>query len=140
VSEAEGQASNDPVDQSSGDESTASQRGERVGHAVGEMRAARTWTTWLAAIVAVVFGVVLIAFIAQNTRDVRIELFAISGRLPVAVALLAAALLGAVFVLAIAVVRAALRGLHRRRRRTRAGSDVTAGSDLGGERPRHAEQ
>ena len=64
---------------------------------------------------AVVLGIALVDFIVQNTRDVRIEFFAASGHVPVAVALLAAALAGAFLVLAVGIARTAQLRLANRR-------------------------
>jgi lipopolysaccharide assembly protein A len=82
-------------------------------------RHTRTSAAWVAITIAVLFGVALIDFIAQNTRDVRLEFFSASGRIPIAVALLAAALSGAVVVLAIGVGRVAQLRLTMRRQRLR---------------------
>jgi uncharacterized integral membrane protein len=82
-------------------------------------RHTRTSAAWVAITVAVLFGVALIDFIAQNTRDVRIEFFTASGRIPIAVALLFAALSGAVVVLAIGIGRVAQLRLNMRRQRRR---------------------
>src|SRR5580704_9275024 len=60
---------------------------------------------WVAVAVAVVLGVALIDFIVQNTRSVRVEFFGANGQMPVAVALLGAALAGAFLVLAVGVAR-----------------------------------
>jgi uncharacterized integral membrane protein len=60
---------------------------------------------WVAVAVAVVLGIALVDFIVQNTRSVRIEFFGASGQMPVAVALLGAALAGAVIVLTVGVAR-----------------------------------
>jgi uncharacterized integral membrane protein len=80
-------------------------------------RHTRTSAAWVAITVAVIFGVALIDFIAQNTRDVRLEFFAARGQIPLAVALLAAALSGAIVVLAIGVGRVAQLRLTMRRQR-----------------------
>ena len=88
-------------------------------------RHTRTSAAWVAITVAVLFGVALIDFIAQNTRDVRLEFFSASGKIPIAVALLAAALSGAVVVLAIGVGRVAQLRLTMRRQRLR-GATKTA--------------
>jgi uncharacterized integral membrane protein len=80
-------------------------------------RHTRTSAAWFAVAIAVIFGVALIDFIAQNTRDVRIEFFSASGKIPIAVALLAAALCGAVVVLGIGVARVAQLRLNMRRQR-----------------------
>ncbi|HEY5265782.1 MAG TPA: lipopolysaccharide assembly protein LapA domain-containing protein [Acidimicrobiales bacterium] len=89
-------------------------------------RHTRTSAAWVAVAVAVIFGIALIDFIAQNTRHVRIEFFWASGRIPVAVALLGAALAGAVVVLAVGVGRVAQLRLkiRRQRRGPKAPSDV----------------
>jgi uncharacterized integral membrane protein len=93
-------------------------------------RHTRTSAAWAAITVAVLFGVALIVFIAQNTRDVRLEFFSANGRIPVSVALLAAALAGAVVVLAIGVGRVAqLRFTMRRQRRQRQMSGESASGD-----------
>jgi uncharacterized integral membrane protein len=70
---------------------------------------------WVAVGVAVVLGIALVDFIVQNTRDVRIEFFAASGHVPVAVALLAAALAGAFLVLAVGIARTTQLRLANRR-------------------------
>jgi uncharacterized integral membrane protein len=93
-------------------------------------RHTRTSAAWVAITVAVLFGVALIDFIAQNTRDVRLEFFSASGKIPIAVALLAAALSGAVVVLAIGVGRVAQLRLTMRRQRLRSAAKTTRhGSD-----------
>jgi len=81
----------------------------------------RTSMVWWAVAVAVVLGVALVVFIVQNTRHVRITFFGVHGNIPVAVALLASALAGAVVVLAAGIARVAqLRmRLRRARRETR---------------------
>jgi putative membrane protein len=100
---------------------------QREGHAKHHeegFRHTRTSAAWVAISMGVLFGVALIDFIAQNTRDVRIEFFSTNGHIPIAVALLAAALAGAVVVLAIGVGRVAqLRLTMRRQRRGAITSD-----------------
>jgi uncharacterized integral membrane protein len=72
---------------------------------------------WTAVAVAVILGVALIDFIVQNTRSIRIEFFGADGHMPVAVALLAAALAGAFVVLAVGIARTAQLRLAGRRHR-----------------------
>jgi uncharacterized integral membrane protein len=60
---------------------------------------------WVAVAVAAVLGVALVDFIVQNTRSVRVEFFSASGQMPVAVALLGAALVGAFLVLTVGIAR-----------------------------------
>jgi uncharacterized integral membrane protein len=81
------------------------------------VRHTRTSATWVATAVVVFFLVALIDFIAQNTRHVRVEFFGLHGTIPVAVALLAAAVSGAIVVLAIGVARVAQLRLSMRRSR-----------------------
>ncbi|HEV7958672.1 MAG TPA: hypothetical protein VGP11_04330, partial [Acidimicrobiales bacterium] len=64
-------------------------------HRDEHFRHTRTSAAWVGVVVAVVFGVGLIDFIAQNTRDVHVDFFSASAHIPVAVALLVAALSGA---------------------------------------------
>ena len=80
-------------------------------------RHTRISAAWVAVTVAVIFGIALIVFIAQNTRHVHINFFMVSAQVPVAVALLAAALAGAIVVLAIGVGRVTQLRLNLRRQR-----------------------
>ena len=80
------------------------------------LRSSRTSGTWLAVVSAGVLLVLLIIFIAQNTRDVHVSFLSFDGRTPLAVALLIAAAAG----LLIATITGTLRiwQLRRRVRRT----------------------
>jgi lipopolysaccharide assembly protein A len=69
------------------------------------VRHTRISGTWTAVAVMVVLGVALIAFLVQNTRSVHIKFFGASGHIPIAVALLAAALIGALIVLGVGIAR-----------------------------------
>lgn len=93
-----------------------SRRGGRGGRANTDgARHTRISGAWVTVAVAVVLGAALIDFIVQNTRSVRVEFFAASGQIPVAVALLAAALAGAFLVLAVGIARTTqLRMANRR--------------------------
>lgn len=82
-----------------------------------QVRHTRISATWAAVFVAVLFGIALVDFIAQNTLDVRVHFFSVSGRMPGAVALLAAALAGAIVVLAVGVSRVVQLRLNMRRQR-----------------------
>jgi uncharacterized integral membrane protein len=75
--------------------------------------------------VATVFGVGLIDFIAQNTRDVRVDFFSASARIPVAVALLMAALSGAIVVVAVGIGRVAQLRLSMRREQRRHKAEIS---------------
>jgi uncharacterized integral membrane protein len=64
--------------------------------------------------ICVVLGIALVDFLAQNTRSVSIEFFSASGRVPVVVALLVAALIGAALVLVVGAARMdQMRRFHR---------------------------
>ena len=76
------------------------------------LRGSRTSTTWLVVSVLVVFLLLLVIFIAQNTQNVQVSFFGWSGEPPLAVALLIAATVGMV----IAATAGALRILQLRRR------------------------
>ena len=88
-------------------------------HPEKHFRHTRTSAAWVGVVVAVVFGVGLIDFIAQNTRDVRVDFFSASARIPVAVALLVAALSGAIVVVAVGIGRVAQLRLSIRRQQRR---------------------
>jgi uncharacterized integral membrane protein len=84
----------------------------------------RIGSVWMAVAVAVVLGVALIDFIVQNTRSVRVEFFSATGQIPVAVALLAAAVAGALVVLVAGVARTTQLRFSRRRERQSVSPDV----------------
>lgn len=88
-------------------------RGRRV--TTDGARHTRISGAWVSVAVAVVLGAALVDFIVQNTRSVRIEFFAANGQIPVAVALLGAALAGAFLVLAVGVARTTQLRLANRR-------------------------
>ena len=80
-------------------------RGRRGKEGPDGVHHTRIGRAWGAVIVAAVLGVALVDFIVQNTRSVRVEFFGASGKMPVAVALLGAALVGAFIVLAVGIAR-----------------------------------
>jgi uncharacterized integral membrane protein len=94
-------------------------------------RHTRTSAAWFATAVGVIVGVALIDFIAQNTRDVRIEFFGAHGQMPIAVALLAALVAGAIIVLAIGIGRVAQLRLTMRRQRKLRKEARSSGSSHG---------
>jgi uncharacterized integral membrane protein len=87
---------------------------------------------WVAVAVAVVLGIALIDFIVQNTRSVRIEFFGASGQMPVAVALLGAALAGAFLVLAVGIARTTQLRLAARRAKKHEDHAVLSAADVKG--------
>jgi uncharacterized integral membrane protein len=84
-------------------ESPAGRRG-RFPSSSGALHTRISWA-WATLFVGVALGIALVDFLAQNTRSVRIEFFSASGHVPVAVALLVAALAGAALVLIVGVAR-----------------------------------
>lgn len=78
----------------------------------------RVSTLWAALVAGLVFLIVVLVFIFQNLQDVSLSFFAFHGRLPLAVALVCAALLGALVVTALGTVRILqLRAAAKRHRR-----------------------
>ncbi len=65
------------------------------------LRSTRTSNTWIAVIVFAVVLVLLLIFILQNTQSVQLSYFGASGQVPLAVAMLLAAV-GAILLTAIA--------------------------------------
>ncbi len=79
------------------------------------VRHTRVSAAWAAVAVVVILCVALVAFLAQNTRSVQISFFGASGHPPIAVALFAAALVGALIVLAVGIARTAQLRIAARR-------------------------
>ena len=86
---------------------------------VASTRASRTWVKVLPALLVLA---VTLVFVFQNSQSAKVSFVTASGRLPLAVALLAAAALGALFVLAVGSIRILQlrRTIHRSSRRTTA--------------------
>jgi uncharacterized integral membrane protein len=89
---------------------------ERGESAEGSIRHTRISAAWTAVAVAVLLGVALIAFVVQNTQKVQIKFFGASGHIPLVVALLAAAIIGAIIVLVAGISRITQLRLSARRR------------------------
>ena len=80
-------------------------------------RAGRAWAKLLPALFLLV---ILLVFVLQNLHRAKVSFLGLSGTLPLAVALLAAAAIGALFVLAVGSVRIVqLRRVIRRERHAR---------------------
>lgn len=81
-------------------------------------RGSRLTGTWTAFVIGIVALVVILVFILQNLQSVDLSFLSFHGRLPLAVALLFAVILGAVIVLAFGGARILqLRLADRRARR-----------------------
>jgi uncharacterized integral membrane protein len=70
-----------------------------AGHFPGEQRS-RLSGAWTALVVGVVALLVILVFILQNLQSVDVRFLTFQGRLPLAIALLFAVILGAIIVLA----------------------------------------
>jgi uncharacterized integral membrane protein len=92
-------------------------------------RRTRISALWTGVAIAVILGVALVIFIVQNTRAVQVHFLGANGRVPVAVALLAAALVGAAIVLIAGVSRTTQIRLAARRRWKRKSSNDTGPTD-----------
>ena len=77
----------------------------------------RPRAAWTAVTVGVLLAVLLVVFIAQNTQKVTISFLGWDGRVPLAVGLLIAAVLGAALVLVIGTIRVTQLKLAERRQR-----------------------
>jgi uncharacterized integral membrane protein len=69
---------------------------------IGSTRASRAWFRVLPGLVVLA---VILVFVFQNRKDVKVSFFNLSGRLPLSVALLGTAALGALVMLALGSVR-----------------------------------
>jgi uncharacterized integral membrane protein len=65
----------------------------------------RTSRAWIRLLPVLVVLVVILVFVFQNPKDVKVSLFIFSGTLPLSVALLGAVILGALMALALGSVR-----------------------------------
>jgi uncharacterized integral membrane protein len=78
----------------------------------------RTGAAWFGICVAALLFVVLIVFMLQNTRSVQVSFLGMHGNLPLALALLVAAVGAAILTMVVGVARITqLRRLSRRQRR-----------------------
>jgi uncharacterized integral membrane protein len=120
-----------PISPDAHDSGGAVRTPSESAHEPEVFRHTRTSAAWFATAIGVIVGVALIDFIAQNTRDVRIEFFGAHGQMPIAVALLAALVAGAIIVLAIGVGRVAQLRLTMRRQRKLRKETRTSSSSRG---------
>jgi uncharacterized integral membrane protein len=79
----------------------------------------KTSRAWIRLLPLLVVLVVILVFVFQNPKDVKVSLFTISGTLPLSVALLGAVILGALMALALGSVRIfqLRKQVHRKRER-----------------------
>jgi uncharacterized integral membrane protein len=102
---------------------------KRRDHEPLRVERTRTSSTWVAVAVAVIFLILLIIFIAQNDHKVPIHFLGANGNVSEALALIAAAVAGAVLVLAVSAARIVqLRVVGRRHNRRVAKAQKEAAS------------
>src|SRR4051794_5061881 len=92
----------------------------------------RTGRVWVALVPALVFLILLIVFIAENGQRVQVKFFGASGHISLAVALLVAAVAGAVLVLLIGaarIIQLRLAAWRHERAVSRAGSAPVTAAD-----------
>ena len=100
------------VDRPDGVRDGAKSPGPKARTGVVSTRVSRAWIKVLPAMLVLA---VILVFVFQNSQEAKVSFVTASGRLPLAVALLAAAALGGLFVLALGSIRILqLRGTIRR--------------------------
>lgn len=89
---------------------------DATSEAIASTKTSRAWIRLLPVLVVLV---VILVFVFQNPKDVKVSLFTISGTLPLSVALLGAVILGALMALALGSVRIfqLRKQVHRKRER-----------------------
>jgi len=80
-------------------------RGEPLEATSKAIPSTRISRAWIRVFPALVILAVILAFVFQNTKDVRVSFLTFSGTLPLSASLLSAAALGALMVLALGSVR-----------------------------------
>jgi uncharacterized integral membrane protein len=99
-------------------EATAPPEERATGPVPHKIHRTRLSSAWVTAIVAVILLIALIIFIAQNGRSVEVRFITASGHFPLAVALLCAAVAGALTALGLGTARIVqLRRVAKRHRR-----------------------
>lgn len=81
------------------------------------VRRTRVSATWVGIIISIVVLVLLLIFILENLRDVKVTYFGVTGQLPLGVALIFAAIGGALLVAMVGVARLTQLRLNARQRR-----------------------
>ena len=69
------------------------------------IRSTRTSRAWIRLLPALIVLVVILVFVFQNPKDVKVSLFTFSGTFPLSVALLGAVILGALMAVALGSLR-----------------------------------
>src|SRR5579863_3021598 len=71
----------------------------------GAIRSTRTSRAWIRLLPALVVLVIILVFVFQNPKDVKVSLFTFSGTFPLSVALRGAVILGALMALTLGSLR-----------------------------------
>ena len=79
--------------------------GEEPGAPSESISSTRTSKAWLRLLPLLVVLIVILVFVFQNPKDVKVSFFTSSGTLPLSVALIGAVILGALMTLALGSVR-----------------------------------
>src|ERR1700722_4439087 len=79
--------------------------GEEPGAAPEAISSTRTSKAWIRLLPLLVVLIVILVFVFQNPKDVKVSFFTSSGTLPLSVALIGAVNLGALMTLALGSVR-----------------------------------
>ena len=66
---------------------------------------ANTTRSWIKVVIALIVLAAILMFVSQNSRQTKVSFATASGRIPLAVALLGSAVLGALLVLALGSIR-----------------------------------
>lgn len=90
------------IDLADGQPHTSGALAPKAPQGVASTRASRAWVKVFPALVVLA---VILLFVFQNSQSAKVSFVTASGRLPLALALLAAAALGGLFVLALGSVR-----------------------------------
>lgn len=91
----------DPPVTNSGREDVA----EQLSVNSGVVLSTRTSRAWMGLLPTLALLILILVFVFQNAKNVRVRFFALSGSIPLSVALLGALILGAVMVLALGSAR-----------------------------------
>jgi len=79
--------------------------GVEPGAPIEAIRSTRTSKAWIRLLPLLVVLIVILVFVFQNPKDVKVSFFTSSGTLPLSVALIGAVILGALMTLALGSVR-----------------------------------
>ena len=112
----------DARDETKPEQGDTSEPGDQPSVTPEGISSTRTSRAWIRLLPFLIVLVVILVFVFQNPKDVKVSIFTFSGMLPLSVALLGAVILGALMTLALGSVRILqLRRRIRRQTRSRKG-------------------